>query len=77
MKNNKQYYNPLPIDGDKNIQYDYNFDRMHKIIQWNENHCEYWNGVDYQIEVHQKSIENYDGGMGTLDWYDDLKYGTR
>jgi hypothetical protein len=73
MAKMKRYYNPLPIDGDTSVQHKYSFDRMREIIKWNEIHCDYWCGIDYQIDVHRKSIECYVIDKGTLQWYEDLK----
>jgi len=73
MTNHKRYYNPLPIDGDKSVQHKYSFDRMRENIEWNEIHCEYWNGIDYQIDVHRKSIECYVMDKPPGQWYEDLE----
>lgn len=74
MTTNKRYYNPLPGDnGDKSVPHKYSFARMCEIIKWNETHCDYWNGVDYQIDVHRKSIECYVMDKVPIKWYVNLK----
>lgn len=70
----KRYYNPYPIDAANIVINKYNYDRMRDNIERNEIHYEYWNGLDYQIGVHQKSIECYVMDKPPVQWYEDLKY---
>ncbi len=73
MSQMKRYYNLLPSDAANIVINQYNYERMREIIEWNEIHCEYWNGVDYQIGLHRKSIECYVMNKPPVQWYEDLK----
>ena len=73
MAKMKRFYNLQPSDALNIVINEYKFVQMCNIIEWNEIHCEYWNGIDYQIDVHQKSIECYVIDKGPLQWYEDLK----
>lgn len=65
----KKYFNQIPDDFHPLITQPYCFHRMQSIINWNEIHCDYWTGIEDQIELYQRNIAHYEKNGGLLwEW---------